>query len=296
MEAQLGVFGGAVDGRGVDLHQRHLCLRPHGGRAFGAHQVSHLAEAVADLKAVERLAVFLDADHAGKHHVEGLIRLAFPDDGRARAIALPAAGANELPDIRIREAFEKAELLDAAEFFAQGVFAGHAVQILEYHREIGRQIEAHGVTPCGIFLQGPAHGVIKLLGQVAAKIAERRRILSKYFLTHDGQGVALEGVMPGQQLIHHRAQGKYVALAVEGMFACLLRRHVKRRPDISRELRLHDVAAIDHGDAEVSQLDVAVLGQQDVARLDVAMNDALAMGVVERLGGLVNDVDHFTQG
>ena len=45
-----------------------------------------------------------------------------------------------------------------------------------------------------------------------------------------------------------------------------------------------------HGKAEVEQLG-SVLGQHDVARLDVPMDDAVAMGLVERVAEFHADFD-----
>jgi hypothetical protein len=43
------------------------------------------------------------------------------------------------------------------------------------------------------------------------------------------------------------------------------------------------------GDAEIHELHVALVGEQDVARLDVTVNDALVMGVLQGLAHLVED-------
>ena len=45
------------------------------------------------------------------------------------------------------------------------------------------------------------------------------------------------------------------------------------------------------GDAEVGELDDAVVGAQQVAGLDVAVHDAVAVRVVEAAAGLRDDVD-----
>jgi hypothetical protein len=70
-----------------------------------------------------------------------------------------------------------------------------------------------------------------------------------------------------------------------------LRRHVADRA--------HDVAGLRQvvgvrglGQAEVGHPHVAVVVQQQVARLDVAVEDALAVGILQCLGGLDADVGH----
>ena len=69
----------------------------------------------------------------------------------------------------------------------------------------------------------------------------------------------------------------------------LLGRHVGRAAGHALEPR--DVGVRDQGDAEVDDAHVAVLRQQDVGRLDVAMDDAARMRVVQRLRALVDDGD-----
>ena len=55
-------------------------------------------------------------------------------------------------------------------------------------------------------------------------------------------------------------------------------------------------AAEKPGDAEIGKLHLALGGQQQVARLDVAMNDAAVVGVAEGLGHLDADPQHFAPG
>ena len=47
------------------------------------------------------------------------------------------------------------------------------------------------------------------------------------------------------------------------------------------------------GDAEIRQLDAPVGGQQQVARLDVAVNDAAIVGMAQRAAGFDADPRHF---
>jgi hypothetical protein len=61
-------------------------------------------------------------------------------------------------------------------------------------------------------------------------------------------------------------------------------------------LGVHIVRALNHRNTEVSNFDVAFIIQEQVAWLDVAMNDASAMSVVERFCTLVNDADDFASG
>src|SRR5690606_8511353 len=79
---------------------------------------------------------------------------------------------------------------------------------------------------------------------------------------------------------------------VDGQPLGLLRREVGRRPhDRARLGEVVGVAAAHGaGDAEVGDLDLALGGDEHVARLDVAVHDAVAVGEVEGGGDVGGDV------
>jgi len=54
--------------------------------------------------------------------------------------------------------------------------------------------------------------------------------------------------------------------------------------------------ALLEGGAEVADLGLARLGKQDVAGLDVAVDDAVLEGVLERADALEDDLDHLASG
>ena len=115
------------------------------------------------------------------------------------------------------------------------------------------------------------------------------------------RGVAPEGQRSGEELVEHDPEGVQVAAEVRGLPAELLRAHVARR---ALHATLGGVRGRDrgngppggrrrlsrsHGEAEVQNLCRGAL-QEDVARLEVPMNDALLVGLLDRLAHLEQQV------
>src|SRR5262249_14588201 len=86
----------------------------------------------------------------------------------------------------------------------------------------------------------------------------------------------LERRPAGQALVEDGSQGVDVCGRADrpGAAAGLFRRHVTRRPQDGAGLRLAGGVVEFLGEAEVGDLEVAVLGDQHVAGLQVAVNDA----------------------
>ena len=98
-----------------------------------------------------------------------------------------------------------------------------------------------------------------------------------------------------QHLVRHRTERIHVAARIDGALAHrLLGTHVLRRAEREPGLRHPLAAGALHGerDAEVGHERVAAL-QQDVLRLDVAMDHAEAVRVAERIGDFARDADRF---
>ena len=105
------------------------------------------------------------------------------------------------------------------------------------------------------------------------------------------KGVTEERRPPGQQLVEHAAGGVEVGARVGGLATRLLRREILRGADHSRGLRHRGTDVAQRaGDAEVHDLDVAVGGDHHVAGLDVAVHDAGAVAVVERVEDAARDL------
>ena len=107
-------------------------------------------------------------------------------------------------------------------------------------------------------------------------------------------------------MVEHRAERVDIGALVDGLAARLLGRHVRRRADHRADDRLverrrgrasgNDVVGVAASleilrEAPVDHDGLAELADQHVRRLEVAMDDALAVRVRERIG----DRDHVRQ-
>ena len=105
---------------------------------------------------------------------------------------------------------------------------------------------------------------------------------------HLAARVAIERLLAGQRLVHGDAEGEDIHALIDPAPAQLLRGHVNRRTGIVRHLgrRLGDGA----GEVKVAKPNVTVAADEDVLRLDVVMQIAAIMHVLERLGDVDQDV------
>ena len=158
--------------------------------------------------------------------------------------------------------------------------------------ERGREVRRAGEPVGRQLLQGGMHR----LGDVAGDGLPQRRDLGRLGGHHLGDDRLrrrpAEGRLAGEHLVEHAAQRVDVAARVELALAHrLLGAHVLRRAERHPGLG-HPGAGLAGGerDAEVGDERAAVV-EQDVLRLDVAVDDAVPMGVVERARDLGGDPD-----
>ena len=115
------------------------------------------------------------------------------------------------------------------------------------------------------------------------------------------RGAAAERPLAGGHLVEHHAEREDVGAHVGRLPLDLLRRHVgdraEQRPGADDRQRLRR-ALVDRrlrrahgGDAEVDHLRPAVVGDDDVARLEVAVDDAVGVGRAERVGERHGEVE-----
>ncbi len=135
------------------------------------------------------------------------------------------------------------------------------------------------------------HGGLDVLRHRIAQHVQGRRLFTQH-LGHDGLHVAAQKRrIAGQHFVRDRTQRVEVAAGVDGALAHrLLGAHVLRRAEAQSSLRhaLAGGALHSERDTEVGD-ECAAIVQENVLRLDVAMNDVLAMCAIERTGDFACD-------
>ena len=124
------------------------------------------------------------------------------------------------------------------------------------------------------------------LRDLGRHVGQCRRVLRDDLLLEPHRVIVVERQPARQHLVQQDAERPEVAASVEGKPLQLLGRGVGECGP--------PVAAVEEfvlvgGDAEVADVRGAVAVEQDVRRLDVSVDDALAVGVVEGAGGLSDD-------
>ena len=124
---------------------------------------------------------------------------------------------------------------------------------------------------------------------------ERQRLL--HVLHEDGdRRVRREGHAPGEHLVGHDAERVDVGRGADVRRRGLLRGHVVRRPG-DHAGGGEAARGLEHlRDPEVGEVDAAVLVEEHVLRLHVAVDDALAVRVVEGVRHPAQDLDRPGQG
>ena len=124
---------------------------------------------------------------------------------------------------------------------------------------------------------------------------------------HGGEvGVAGEGAAAGEHLVEERAEAEDVGADVDFLAFGLLGRHVGdgAQDGAFLGLRADGLRGVvvaggcrlgELGEAEVEDFDGAVVGDDDVGGLDVAVDDAGGVGLAQAFGDLDGDAERFVE-
>ncbi len=142
----------------------------------------------------------------------------------------------------------------------------------------------------GAGLQGGVDRVAELAGQVGTEAAQRARSAADRARRRGGRRAAIR-VLAAPALVQGQSERVDVGLGAGGLALGLLGGHVGEGADDVAG-RGQGGAVGEAGDAEVHQLgaEFPLGGDEDVLRLDVAVDDAARVGVVERLAEVGADL------
>ena len=108
---------------------------------------------------------------------------------------------------------------------------------------------------------------------------------------------ARESDVARQHFEHHAAQREEVAAAVEVAARGLLRAHIRRGADGDADLREHHAGRCRRGHQRLANPEVGddrvAFVEQDVLRLDVAVDDVAPVRVIEGVSHFHGDADRF---
>ncbi len=162
---------------------------------------------------------------------------------------------------------------------------GLSAQPLAQTDDVLQQFPAGLVTLGGILGHHLVDEDGQVRRQVGADFRQRLRLGANVLQGHLERRIALEGRMAGQHVITGDAQRVDVGTAIHRLAFDLLGAHVQRRTHRHAALRQVEgrtIAGQAADQTEVGDLDLALARQQDVLRLDVAVDDAQLAGPLQR--------------
>ena len=166
-----------------------------------------------------------------------------------------------------------------------------------YHRVVG-QGRCGGVTVARFLDQALQADHFEVAGHPGVEPRRRHRLLRSHQVERLERGRAFEGRPPRQALVEDRPQRVHVHRRADGAGpgGGLLGGHVARRAQDGARARLAGVGVLDGlGQAEVGDLGHAVGRQEDVGRLQVAVDDPAFVRRLERFRDLNADGDRLVQ-
>ena len=292
-------FGGKRECRRIDFEKRHLVqsrYRRVAGSAF-AVQIRCLANQFAASIRRQRPVALFDLHLALEHKAEGLAMLPVAHDHRGRRQDAPGRKAQQLPDVDIVELAQQGQ---AAHRLPFGLVR-HLVVVFKDleadRRQVLGHVRAQTVARVEIFLQRTADDLVGLFRNIRIELGNRHCLGIDDLVDQRRRIGAAERQATGEHLVEHHAERIQVGLVIQRIALDLLRAHVGRGPQAVDEGRIDvDVFLDVERQAEIHQLDLVVLGDQHVGRLDVAVHDATPVRVIQRHRDLEDDPHHAVHG
>jgi hypothetical protein len=169
--------------------------------------------------------------------------------------------------------------------------------------EIGAQISGALIAQFAILFERFGDDAIEFRGNRRVERARRRRLAIEDPVEDDrGRGTG-KARSSGCHLVQDHPEGEKIGAWIKILTARLLGRHIRnradRRADLTGEL-LRGLQVVrttlgqprrQLGETEVEDLDVAAVGQKDVGRLDIAVQDAIDVRVLQRIRDLSAEVE-----
>lgn len=170
--------------------------------------------------------------------------------------------------------------------------------------KVGANLGGHLVAQIFIFLEQLIKDAFEFGRHVAVELHGRNRRAMKNVAENHGAGGTGKRQRARDRLIENRAEGKQIAARVERLTTSLLGRHVSDRADCGAGagkksvMRRGNRLAFDRAfgfqqlrQAEIQDLGVAAIGDEDIRGLDVPMDDAFFVRGIQSVGQLHAESD-----
>ena len=162
---------------------------------------------------------------------------------------------------------------------------------LETH-EVGAQVRRRRVAQRDVLRHRGEHDAVERARYAGFDARRRHRFLAHVLVRDRHRAVGGERRDPGEHLVEHDAEGVHVGATVEREALGLFRREVGGGAEHCARLG-ERVAALGAGDAEVGDLHPALRRDEHVSGLHVAVDDAVAVRELERVGDVGRDPGRF---
>ena len=175
------------------------------------------------------------------------------------------------------------------------------VQVALQTLEVGAKLGGSLAADVPIFLESLVDDFFQLGRKIGIQTKRWQGRPVQNGVEREPRRISTERQRTGRHFIEHHAEGKQVGARVEFLASHLFRGHVshgaERGAGTGQLTFIHSRPAMyrrdagrgtacrhDLGQAEVENLGVTAFGHKDVGRLDVAMDDALAVRGIQRVG------------